>query len=169
MRNRVVLSLCAFGLSLCFIMASMQTSVDAYLNGLAFGANPALLDLDLDYLTRLAAVDTDTSTLGGLYGLYGLGGLYGLYGLGGLYGLYGLGGLYGLYGFGTLPILNNLGYLFGVYGTGANIENLYTSPAGLNPNIWAGYGVTYNPLLGYYQPLDLFGSMFALTSLFSWW
>jgi hypothetical protein len=141
----------------------MQTSVDAYLNGLAFGANPPLLDLDLDldldYLTRLAAVDPDTTgTLGGLYGLYGLGGLYGLYGAGGLYGLYGLG---------TLPMLNYIGYLFGTYGT--NIENIYTNPAGLTPNSWTGYGFTYHPLFGYYQPLDLFGSMFGLTNLFTWW
>ena len=167
MRNKVVLYLCAFSLSLCFLMVTMQTSVDAYLNGLAFGANPALLDLNLDYLTGLAAADTATSTIGGLYGLNGLGGLYGIYGLGGLYGLYGMGGLYGIYGLGTLPLLNYMGYLFGTYGT--NIENIYTNPAGLSPSAWAGYGVTYNPLLGYYQPLDLFGSMFALTSLLSWW
>jgi hypothetical protein len=165
MRNKVVIFLYTFCLALCITMVTMQTSVDAYLNGLAFGANPALLDLD--YLTGLAAVDPDTGTLGGLYGLYGLGGLYGLYGAGGLYGLYGAGGLYGLYGLGTLPILNYLGYLFGTYGT--NIENVYTNPAGLGPNIWAGYGITYHPLFGLYQPHDLFGSMFALTNLFSWW
>lgn len=160
MRNKAVLSLYAICLALCLIMVTMQTSVDAYLNGLAFGANPAMLalDLDLDYLARLADVDTDTGTLGGLYGLYGLGGLYGLYGVGGLYGLYGLG---------ALPTLNYLGYLFGVYGTG--IENLYTNPAGLSPNIWSGYGIIYNPLFGYYHPISLFGNMFALTNLFSWW
>lgn len=158
MRNKVIIFLYTFCLSLCLIMVTTQTSVNAYLNELTFGANPALLDLDLDYLTRLAAVDPDIGALGGLYGLYGLGGLYGLYGAGGLYGLYGIG---------TFPILNYLGYLFGIYGT--NIENLYTNPAGINSNIWAGYGITYNPLFGYYQPIDLFGSMFALTNLFSWW
>ncbi|MGA1841850.1 MAG: hypothetical protein ACMUIU_14610 [bacterium] len=160
MHKKVVISLCTFCLVLCFIIVTMQKPVDAYLNGLAFGANPALLDLDLDldYLTRLAAVDSETSTLGGLYGLYGIGGLYGLYGTGGLYGLYGLG---------TLPLLNYIGYLFGTYGT--NIDSIYTSPAGLSPNIWSGYGFTYNPLFGYYHPLDVFSSMFALTNLFTWW
>ena len=154
MRNKVVFTLSIVFLSLCITLVTMQTSVDAYLNGYAFGANPALLDLDLDldYLTNVAAQNDETT---------------GLYGLGGLYGLYGTGGLYGLYGLGTLPILNYLGYLYGTYGT--DIGNLYTYPAGLSPNIWAGYGITYNPLFGYYQPLDLFGSMFALTNLFSWW
>ena len=169
MHKKIVVSICTFCLVVCFLMVTMQTSVEAYLNGLAFGANPALLDFNLnpDYLSGLAALDSGTGTFGDLYGLYGTGGLYGLYGIGGLYGLYGTGGLYGLYGLGTLPLLNYVGYLFGTYGT--NIDNIYTSPAGVSPSIWSGYGFTYNPLFGYYQPLDIFGSMFALTNLFTWW
>ena len=167
MRNKVVLYLSAIFLILFLILFTMQTSVDAYLSGYAFGANPALLDLDLDldYLTKLAAQNDETT---GLYGLYGLGLYGGFYGTGGLYGLYGTSGLYGgLYGFGALPILNYLGYLYGIYGT--DIGSLYTNPVGLNPNILAGYGITYHPLFGYYQPIDLFSGMFALTNLFSWW
>ena len=112
------------------------------------------------FLTIMLILVALSTPLDAYYGyIPALSGLYG-----GIYGLYGIGGLYGL---GNQGILNYLGYLYGVYGN--DIQGIYANPAGLNPNIWAGYGITYHPLLGYYQPLNLFDNLFLMTNLLSWW
>ena len=112
------------------------------------------------FLVLMLVLVTLSTPLSAYYG--GIAGLTGLYG--GVYGLYGIGGLYGL---GGAPLINYLGYLYGVYGE--DIQGIYANPAGLSPNIWSGYGITYHPLLGYYQPLNLFDNLFLMTNLFSWW
>ena len=139
--------------ALCIIAVGVLSPVSAYFGGSLSLADPALYAVGSNPDSQVGETSLYSSGLyGGLYGLYG--GLYGLYG-----GIYGLGNYWGL--------MNYLGYLYGVYGTG--VENALVNPAGLTPSLLAGYGITYHPLFGYYQPIDLFGSMFALTNLFSWW
>ncbi|MGA1843119.1 MAG: hypothetical protein ACMUIS_00980 [bacterium] len=142
--------------ALCIVAAGMVSPVNAYFGGSLFLADPALYAVGANPDSQVGETSLYPGDLyGGLYG-----GLYGLYG-----GLYGGGGIYGLGYLGGL--MSYLGYLYGVYGTG--VENALINPGGLSPGTWLGYGVTYHPLFGYYQPIDLFGSMFALTNLFSWW
>ena len=146
MNKKILFVFLAF-LVLCMLTLTVAANVDAYFGSYDFG------------LTSISA-DPDT-TVSSYYPQIGLYGGFGLYG-GGLYG-----GLYGSYGLGYLPILNYLGILYGIYGT--DLGNLYSNPGGLTPDVWASYGITYHPLFGYYQPYNLFGNMFALTNLFSWW